>query len=260
MPLHDLTIPTYEEFTPPKELEGIVVNYWKFVVPAMQESLYHIIPPDGCVSLTFTINKYLPITEVAFSGAGFEMKEVEIPPETTFIGCRFHPGAFNLVFSCPLEKIKYEFVDASDDGELAAIAESIKPEFKEFEIFDKLLLPRVNGSLDERIAAALEIIIRNKGDVNMEEIYKAVPLNKRHLQRLFKRFVGVSAKEFCRLIRVRQSLVDLVTDSIKLTDVAYDRGYFDQSHFNRDLLQLSQRSPKQLKEYYKSIEMAALNW
>jgi len=258
--LQNNNIPIYEEFAPPKELEGIVVNYWTFIVPAMEKPLYHIIPPDGTVSLTFTMNKYMPSTEVAFSGAGFEMKEVEIPPMTTFIGCRFHPGAFNLVFSFPLEEIKYQFVDASYDAELAAIADTISPDFRDFKLLDRLLLSRISGSMDQRIEAALHMIIERKGDVTLQEIHQSVPLNKRHFQRLFKKLVGVTAKEFCRLIRIRQSLVDLVLESNKITDVAYDRGYFDQSHFNRDLLKLSQRSPKQLKSYYKSIEMASLNW
>jgi len=252
--------PIYQEYEPTDVLKEIVFNYWKFSVPLGEEPLYHVIPPDGCISLTFTINQYLPSTLVEFSGAGFEMKEVEIPPSTTFIGIRFQPGTFNLIFPHSIEELKFKFVDASHDEELKSLAEEITPEFDNFKTFDQLLLPRIKGHKDTRIAEAVQMIIEQKGDISLNEMHKLVPLNERHFQRIFKRLVGVSAKEFTRLIRIRHALIDLVHNNNKLTDVAYDHGYYDQSHFNRDLLKLSQKSPSQLKKYYQSIETQSLNW
>lgn len=250
----------YQEFAPSEALKGIVMNHWKFTVPAGEDSLYHLIPPDGCISLAFTLNQYLPATMVEFSGAGFEMKEVEIPPSTTFIGSRFHPGAFNLVFPHSIEEIKSEFVDASYDKELSKLAKTMKPDFIDFSQFDELFLARVTETVDARVSEAVNLIIEQKGNIALNEMHENLPLNERQFQRLFKKLVGVSAKEFSRLTRIRHALIDLVRKNDKIADVAYERGYYDQSHFNKDLLNLSQKSPKELKKYYQSIKMQSSDW
>jgi len=253
--------PTYQEFSPSEKLSEIIMNYWKFTIPAREEPLYHVIPPDGCISLTFMLNQYLPTTMVEFSGAGFEMKEVEIPPSTTFIGIRFQPGAFNLVFPHSIEDIKFEFIDASGDEELMKLAQNMNSDFEDFEVFDQLILSRIKEDQEEsRIAEVVKIILDKKGNISLQEIYKTIPLNERQFQRVFKNKVGVSAKEFSHLTRIRHALIDLVIKDGNIADIAYDRGYYDQSHFNRDLLKLSEKSPSKLKKYFQSIKMDSSKW
>lgn len=69
------------------------------------------------------------------------------------------------------------------------------------------------------------------------------------MQRLFKRYIGVSPKAYIRLIRVR-SVKDKIAsnDFVNFTHLALDSGYFDQSHFIRDFKRLMENTPT---EYYQ---------
>ncbi len=252
--------PVYQEFNPDPTLNNIVANYWKFTVPSLKKPLYHLIPPDGCVSLTFSINTNIPFRLVEFSGAGFEMKEVEIPPATTIVGIRFLPGAFNCVFDTPVDTIRYNFIDASEDEDLRGILLEMEVDFKDIHIFNKLLKRRFRSEPDSTVQQAVKLIVENRGNITIKQLLDQLGQSERQFQRLFKTYVGVSARELVKLIKIRHALTELVTGNNNITEVALNNGYFDSSHFNRDLLKYSRDSPKKLRAYFQSIRMKALNW
>ena len=74
-------------------------------------------------------------------------------------------------------------------------------------------------------------------------------LSLRDIQRLFKRYIGISPKAYIQLIRVRSVKDRIATnDFVNFTHLAMDSGYFDQSHFVRDFKRLMENTPT---EYYR---------
>jgi AraC-like DNA-binding protein len=78
-------------------------------------------------------------------------------------------------------------------------------------------------------------------------------LSERTLERRFKQSIGISAKLFSRICRFQESLNQLRKNKYdKLSDIAYENGYADQSHFIRSFKEFTGVSPfdyrKQLKE------------
>ena len=69
-------------------------------------------------------------------------------------------------------------------------------------------------------------------------------ISERQFQRRFKNQVGISPKKFQRIIRFEKAL-DILTKSNygQLTQVAYETGYVDQSHFIKDFSAFSGMSP-----------------
>lgn len=59
-------------------------------------------------------------------------------------------------------------------------------------------------------------------------------ISSRYLQKLFVQFTGLSPKLFFKIHRFQRSLVMAGTKDQTLTSIAYQSGYFDQSHFIRD--------------------------
>lgn len=71
-------------------------------------------------------------------------------------------------------------------------------------------------------------------------------LSIRNLERMYNRYVGVSASTYTTLNRFHKSLNLLLRkDFTKLSDLAYDNGYFDQMHFIRDFKRFAGETPKQ---------------
>jgi len=86
--------------------------------------------------------------------------------------------------------------------------------------------------LDLTIALAIKIIINKKGQLVIGDLYDELHLTERTFERRFFTAVGVTAKQFAKIIQFQQSLEQItVKDYSKLTDIVYANGFADQSHF-----------------------------
>jgi AraC-like DNA-binding protein len=66
----------------------------------------------------------------------------------------------------------------------------------------------------------------------------------RRLIRRFREHVGVAPKTFARLIRFDRAVSRLrAPEPCSLAEVAFDCGYFDQAHMNRDFRELAGTTP-----------------
>jgi AraC-like DNA-binding protein len=98
--------------------------------------------------------------------------------------------------------------------------------------FLQYLFENKKKELDLTIAHAIQAIISKKGQLNITELYKALHLTERTFERRFFTAVGVTAKQFAKMIQFQQSFEQLtVKDYTKLTDIVYANGFTDQSHF-----------------------------
>lgn len=69
---------------------------------------------------------------------------------------------------------------------------------------------------------------------NVETIAGKYNISSRYLRKLFLQYTGVSPKLYNKINRFQQSLQLVTENQSSLTSIAYDCGYFDQSHFIRD--------------------------
>ncbi|TGD59717.1 helix-turn-helix domain-containing protein [Flavobacterium humi] len=100
-------------------------------------------------------------------------------------------------------------------------------------------------SLDFKIRQSLQQILDHKGQLSITDLCMALGLNERTLERRFQNEVGVSPKQFSKIIQFQQSLEQLmVKDYDKLTDVVYANGFADQSHFIKVFKAFTGKTPK----------------
>ncbi len=73
-------------------------------------------------------------------------------------------------------------------------------------------------------------------------------LSQRHFGRMFANLVGLSPKDYIRLLRYRNTLLDLKrnSDILSMEEIAWRNGYYDYSHLSYDFRKISGYSPKQL--------------
>ena len=76
-----------------------------------------------------------------------------------------------------------------------------------------------------------------RGAARVEALASEVGWSRRHLTARFREAVGLAPKALGRLIRVEHAAMR-VRAGDALGDIAYDAGYADQSHFNRDFREL----------------------
>ena len=66
----------------------------------------------------------------------------------------------------------------------------------------------------------------------------------RSLERLFRRYVGLSPKWVLRCYRLQQAANRLTSgEAFDLAELAQELGYFDQAHFSKDFKQVTGHPP-----------------
>lgn len=121
---------------------------------------------------------------------------------------------------------------------------SIKERFKlitEFlKILEKQRLPPIFW-----LEASLKKIFSKNGNVSQHELVLDSKVTARHYRRIFKKVIGISPKNYCKIIQLA-TVFELLNNSEeqKLHHLALDCGYYDQSHFIRDFQKLIGNSPE----------------
>ncbi len=111
-------------------------------------------------------------------------------------------------------------------------------------------LYRTNVTVD-LIFESTQLIMTNKGNITVASIATSMNCSERHLQKLFKNFVGISPKLFINIIKLREALDDIVypiEKPLTMTQLAVSNGYYDQSHFNNTFASFTGTTPKNFKE------------
>ncbi|MDH2406554.1 GlxA family transcriptional regulator [Bradyrhizobium sp. SSUT18] len=94
--------------------------------------------------------------------------------------------------------------------------------------------PGVGPVADERVKRAMLLIEQNLSTPpKVEEIAAKIGLSKRQLERLFRKIAGKSIQEFSRGLRTYYGLWLLANSTKSITEIAFEAGFSDPSHFNR---------------------------
>lgn len=107
---------------------------------------------------------------------------------------------------------------------------------------DRLLNPGAEYGLRPEVTNAWRLILRSGGLVSVGELAYAVGWSRRHLELQFRRELGISPKQACRLRRFERA-VRLVRDGGDLAEVAVRAGFTDQPHLYRDWREMTGTTP-----------------
>jgi AraC-like DNA-binding protein len=123
---------------------------------------------------------------------------------------------------------------------------------RKIDVLDNLLIQQLQQHTRECeiIKYATDQIMLDPGTEILSEMLSKLDLNERTFQRLFKKYVGVTPNQYRRICQFQLSFYQLRSkDFNKLTDIAYDSGFADQSHFIRSFKEFTQITPN---DYLKS--------
>ena len=177
-------------------------------------------------------------------------------------GVKFWPGGFYPFFGAPLSELTNRVAHLSDVfGAAAKAFEEAVPtcadDERNVELAEELLRAR-RPVRDENVVVVREIVDQIAADPHMSKVDDLVPvvdMSKRTLQRLFRRYVGVSPKWVIQRYRLHEAIEEIgrcrPADWAKL---ALDLGYFDQAHFSKHFKRFVGRSPH---EYARCLGTAA---
>lgn len=240
-----ISIETYE----PKILSPFIKSFWRLEVSDKLDMPYvEEILPDGHHEIIFHLNSspsrkrngskdWCHDPAVFFAGQSRKSYAIQLNPGTVIYAIRFHPHTQPLFYNFPASESTDTLISLDDisvkDTISACVTES--PE-KTFENFEKEFIKKASrlkhpGEAFLYVDAAVRRIIQQKGNIKMEILEKITGVSSRHIEKSFQKFVGVSPKQFCNIIKYSQFVTYKKNNPDKtLTECAYEAEFHDQSH------------------------------
>lgn len=113
-------------------------------------------------------------------------------------------------------------------------------------IFERFLMARLLRTTPARdllIDVAVERLVAAKEPLRMKDLVRHIGLSQRALERRFRRVVGSTPKKFSSIVRLRKVTQMRRGVGSDLTDLAFQAGYYDQSHFIHDMKRFTGVAP-----------------
>lgn len=105
---------------------------------------------------------------------------------------------------------------------------------QQIDIIEQFFLAQLsNHHSDTLIRSAIDTIYLVKGNIKMKELVTSLSISDDAFEKRFRKIVGTSPKHFSSIVRMT-SLIKQKRPDQSLMDLAFDAGYYDQAHFNKD--------------------------
>ncbi len=194
--------------------------------------------PDGCISMVFFGTNEEMRGRVC--GTIDEIKKIVLRPEELMLMIRFHPSAAPGILRDSANTLTNKEFDIKDymksGGQILSAASRDLPLQEKAMLLSKLI--RIRMKEDDSgylIRYCTERIYERHGNIRVSELGTETGYSERYLGKVFEKYVGISPKIYCEIIRLQNSLKKLIDDTNRepLINLALDSGFFDHAHMNR---------------------------
>jgi AraC-like DNA-binding protein len=110
-----------------------------------------------------------------------------------------------------------------------------------------------------KVAHILSSITQGATENNIGRVADTHGITSRHLHKLVYQHTGLSPKSFDKIHRFKTSLKLIGENKLPLTSIAYDAGYFDQSHFIRDFKSFTGLTPSAYLDNLSTVNQMLIN-
>lgn len=254
----------YQQLPPPEHLQAYVRCFWTLEAPDSQAPHSFRTFADGNPGLIFQQvedgsfyqnDKELP--GLFLYGQATTHANIHATGNLKLVGLFLRPNALKTVFGLNAGLLTDTCMDASTLAvrEYGSLQEqlmntsSVAGQIDLLSSWIKVQAEKNQARENDQMQYAASIIAGSKGNVVLKGLQIELQLSERSFERKFKEYIGVSPKLFSRICRFQASLQQLRDkDFSKLSDIAFENDYSDQSHFIRAFKEFAGFSPFQYKQ------------
>ncbi|QGX38405.1 helix-turn-helix domain-containing protein [Permianibacter aggregans] len=250
----------YQEYAPPDDLSRHIRCIWwlRESDPAGHPTAIY---PDGCCELVvhrgmpFSAfsrqNGWHPQGRLLFVAQQREAVRLKSVGAVDCIGVRLQPVASACIAGERLPALRDQVCDL--EALSAACAEALVKASESLQASDEpeplwrmlrhWVLPH---AIDSRIELAVKTLEAEQGRARIEAVAELVGMSLRAFQVRFLTEVGLSAKEFARVLRLQSVIRLLDNENLPLTEASLASGFSDQAHATRELRRMIGLTPARL--------------
>jgi AraC-like DNA-binding protein len=248
-PENQLAYLGFQRIPPSLALRPYVRSYWFFRRTAFLAS-YHeeYMHPRGGFGIVFNFGDTLTLDAGAVNepifldGANTVSRKLGFYGQIDMIGIQFHEGGAFPLLGVPLHELQNEtnLLSALGQADLMALhgrlyeakTLPVRTRLLETWLIHRLSLGKEQHAL---IPVSLGVLRESTGNLRMSEFSEQWSISQRQLERLYQREVGMSPKEYLKLLRIENARLSLKTLREETTArLAVELGFYDQAHFIRE--------------------------
>jgi AraC-like DNA-binding protein len=258
---------------PSKTLSPYIKRYWAIENALDKDDVcvQRIIPtglPELLLYFTarpkiLTDNKHLS-DNVALYGHQNGFYDIELAGNLSVFSIVFQPQGLMQFFKFPLNEICNRNVSLKDiNGQAGRDLEEKMNETMTFNqrvsVIETYLLNLLKNNFDDfnfrRINHVSKLIKHTHGNIGIAQMASEACLSRKQFERIFAENIGISPKQYLKIIRFQSAIFQKQqNNNLNMTELSYESGYFDQSHFINDFKSLCGLTPKQ---YFNQNEVCS---
>lgn len=259
---------TFETFLPPENAKEFVMNFWFFESVIETDSYIHhttasvfpklIFGLDGNFHRLSTNGIQEKLTQSGLTGQTDLFSKLHAKTgKISIFGVMLYPHSVFRLTGYPAEYLNNTYPDLNTiwHTEGSLLEEQVMmahDHISRIQIISNFL----KHKWDENSKKQNELPLKNAvkelanltGALDLKSLANTYSLSLRQFERNFKSLTGFSPKYFNRISRFEKSTDLCLENDLKLVDIAYHFGYFDQSHFIKDFKQFSGHSPSSYQQ------------
>lgn len=239
----------YKKIQPYRDLETLIHFYWELKGNEAGRQLERVFA-DGCAGILINMGNNCLTDNGTFSmefgktyvvGAMNSFKDSFIDNDTHLVGVCLKPAAFSNFYSYASQT---ELNNNTVEFEKFSSFDVDKVRADPFTYFDHFYSERIK-SKNIPLQPVINDIHLAKGQISIYELSKRNFTTVRSLERNFKKYVGLTPKEYTNIIRFQNALkvIKRSKRSRSLLDIAFECGYYDHSHLANEIRRNTGFSP-----------------
>lgn len=252
----------YFTILPSADLARYVRFFWVLEHDlADSEPYFHRTMADGCAEMVFhfkgRFDEILKTeqSELSFRsgihGQSQSFRRFRIGEDFGIFGVYLYPFAIPALFGIPAAELSNQMPDITTFlGQAGTELEErvmLAPDHTgRIHIVSEFLRKRIRSHEvhEPAVFSVISDVIRSHGLAKIPDLAAQSFLSTRQFERKFLAFSGFTPKLFSRIIRFHSALNEYGNRDKSLTEIAYECGYYDQSHFIHDFKAFSGEHPK----------------
>ena len=211
---------------------------------------------DSCSNILF---EYTPSDMNSFFiGNAACRNTLELKKNCEYFGIRFQPGANPFFFDQEVKDLMGQKIELKEFSLMTNLSDrmSVQDTFTNrmctfMDEYRKLRDTTQNGQ-KQLFYQMVNIIVKKDGLLKVSELIEKTGYSSRYINLLFDRYLGCSAKQFCKNVKMHTIINDMNKKEIdSLLDLSTKFNFYDQSHFVHSFKEFTGVSPTEYIEHVK---------
>ncbi|WP_457126740.1 helix-turn-helix domain-containing protein [Mucilaginibacter sp. HD30] len=243
-----------EKFSPDKILRPYIES---FMIIESDDQITNRILPEPILTIGFrfkgntfgglSADEKMPAASI--TGVSKTLRLIRYEANSGVLIVRFKEGGALAFCKEPLNELSGLSVSLDEVMDTASIMKtedllgSTSTNAERISVIEQFLLSNLHPSVfDPRVSAAVNLIKSLNGNLRIKELASNLSTNVNSLEKHFRAQMGISPKQYASISRLKAVIKDYRAEA-DLTEISYNAGFFDQSHFIKEFKAFTGENP-----------------